>query len=214
MNTDPMRGMQGTRALRAAEEDDARLVRLREIVATHSLMMGDFVLSSGRRSRYLFQLRQTVLHPEGAWLVGGLIVDFMLRMGLTCIGGLEMGAVPVVSAVAVRSHDLAHPVSVFFVRKQAKSHGARERINGYLENGADILLVDDVSTTGGSLLKTLDAIRESGITVSCRHALTIVDREEGAGESLAEHGITLHALLFKSDFAIPIESSTNDTKTA
>jgi len=145
---------------RAASFDDPRLVRLREIVADHSLMTGDFVLSSGRRSRYLFQLRQTVLHPEGAWLIGGLIVDFMRSMGLACIGGLEMGAVPVVSAVAVRSHDMGFPVSVFFARKQAKSHGARERINGYLENGADILLVDDVSTTGGSLLKTLDAIRE------------------------------------------------------
>ena len=188
---------------RAAAPDDPRLARLRAIVAEHSLMTGDFVLSSGRRSRYLFQLRQTVLHPEGAWLVGGLIVDFMRRLGLACIGGLEMGAVPVVSAVAVRSHDMGYPVAAFFARKQAKSHGAKERINGYLENGAEILLVDDVSTTGGSLLKTLDAIRESGLEVSCRHALTIVDREEGATENLAEHGITLHALLFKSDFAIP-----------
>ncbi len=189
---------------RAADMADPRVRRLHEIIAKESLMTGDFVLSSGRRSRYLFQLRQTVLHPEGASIIGGLIVDFMRRRGLSCLGGLEMGAVPVVTAAAVRSHDLGHPVAAFFARKQAKAHGAKERIDGHLTEGAEILVVDDVSTTGGSILKALEAIRDSGLAVTCRHALTIVDREEGATAALAEAGIVLHSILRKSDFEIPV----------
>ncbi len=194
----------GQAPARAADMADPQVERLHAIIAKESLMTGDFVLSSGRRSRYLFQLRQTVLHPEGAHIIGGLIVAFMKRQGLSCLGGLEMGAVPVVTAAAVRSHDLGHPVQAFFVRKQAKAHGAKERIDGHLAEGAEILLVDDVSTTGGSILKALQAIRESGHAVSCRHALTIVDREEGATENLAAAGITLHSILRKSDFEIPV----------
>ena len=189
---------------RVAEPESPRLKRLHAIIAEHSLMTGDFLLSSGRRSRYLFQLRQTVLHPEGAHIVGGVIVDFMRRHGLACLGGLEMGAVPVVTATAVRSHDLGYPVAAFFARKRAKAHGARERIDGHITEGGEILLVDDVSTTGGSILRALEAIGESGHEVTCRHALTIVDREEGAAENLAARGITLHSILRKSDFDIPL----------
>jgi orotate phosphoribosyltransferase len=194
----------GRAPARIVPREDPRLERLHAIIAELSLMTGDFVLSSGRRSRYLFQLRQTVLHPEGAHIIGGLIVEFMKTQGLACLGGLEMGAVPVVTAAAVRSHDLGYPVAAFFARKQAKAHGARERIDGHIFENGEILLVDDVSTTGGSILKALEAIRESGHEVTCRHALTIVDREEGATENLEAAGITLHALLRKSDFRIPV----------
>ena len=132
------------------DRSDARWLRLREIVAAHSLKTGSFVLSSGRTSTYLFQLRQTTMLPEGAALIGDIIVDDMKRHGLACIGGLEMGAVPIVAAVAAVSHLKGYPVEAFFVRKVAKEHGAGERIDGFLHDGSEVLMIDDVATTGDS----------------------------------------------------------------
>ncbi len=163
------------------------------------MLRGNFTLSSGRQSTYLFQLRQTMLHPEGAALLGDVIVDFMRREGLSCIGGLAMGAVPLVSAVAVASFSKGYPVNAFFVRKEIKEHGAKERIDGHLPEGSEVLVVDDVTTTGGSTLKAVDAISEErGGKVT--RALSIVDRREGAAEELARRGISLVSLFTRSDF--------------
>jgi len=181
------------------ERSDPRFSHLREIIATKSLLKGDFVLASGRRSNYLFQLRQTTLHPEGSHLIADIIVDFMQREGVDQIGGLELGAVPVVTAVALVSHLKAYPVAAFFVRKTVKEHGARELINGYLTDGSETLIIDDVTTTGGSILKAVAAVAEKKCVV--RKALSIVDREEGATEELARSGIQLFSILRKSDFA-------------
>ncbi|MGE0212370.1 MAG: orotate phosphoribosyltransferase [Parvibaculaceae bacterium] len=179
--------------------DDARRGRLAAIIERESLMRGHFVLSSGRESTYLFQLRQTMLHPEGASLLGDVIVDYMQRQGLSSVGGLAMGAVPLVSAVAVASFSKGYPVRAFFVRKEAKGHGAKERIDGHIAKGSEVLVVDDVTTTGGSTIKAVEAIREEGGCTVTR-ALSIVDREEGASEELARHGIALVSLFKRTDF--------------
>ena len=138
------------------ERDDPRAARLRALIAERALLRGDFTLASGRKSDILFQLRNITLLPEGQFLIGSLIAEFMRRARLTCAGGLEMGAVPIVSAIAFASHVQGSPVDVFFVRKAAKDHGAKELINGYLPKGADVLAIDDVTTTGGSTLKAID----------------------------------------------------------
>src|ERR1700730_17635451 len=114
---------------------DPRWLRLQEIIRVHSLKTGAFTLSSGRHSSFLFQLRQTTLLPEGAALIGEIIVEYMKRHNIASIGGLEMGAVPIVSAVAAISHLKDYPVGAFFVRKAPKEHGARERIDGHLRHG-------------------------------------------------------------------------------
>ena len=119
-------------------------------------------LSSGRTSTYLFQLRQTTMLPEGAALIGDIIVDYMKSHGIACIGGLEMGAVPIVASVAAVSHLKNYPVDAFFVRKAQKEHGARERIDGHLRTGAEVLMIDDVATTGGSILKAIEGIEGHG----------------------------------------------------
>jgi orotate phosphoribosyltransferase len=180
------------------DRSDARWLRLQEIIRAQSLKVGEFVLSSGRTSTYLFQLRQTTMLPEGAALIGDIIVDYMKRSGLFCVGGLEMGAVPIVSAVAAVSHLKSFPVDAFFVRKAQKEHGARERIDGFLRAGADVLMIDDVATTGGSILKAIEGIAGEGCHVS--RALAVVDREEGAAENLAAQGIQLAAIFKRSDF--------------
>lgn len=182
---------------------DPRWAALHRIIKQKSYMEGDFILSSGRHSKYLFQLRQTTMHPEGAALIGGIVVDYMKRFGLTCVGGLELGAVPMVTAISVESHHKNFPVSAFFVRKQAKAHGAREQIDGYFDPAGATLLVDDVATTGGSIAKALEALRLAHGTVQVSRALVVVDREEGAVENLAAQGITLASIFKRSDFFSP-----------
>jgi orotate phosphoribosyltransferase len=182
---------------------DARWTRLREIVLERSLKIGDFVLSSQRTSKYLFQLRQTTMLPEGAALISDLIVEYMKRNGLRCIGGMEMGAVPIVAAVGVSSHAHSYPVDAFFVRKEAKKHGARERIDGYVTDGGEVLLIDDVATTGKSIFAALAGLKEEYPSCFARRALVVIDRQEGATEALAEQGISLVSIFKKSDFPIP-----------
>jgi orotate phosphoribosyltransferase len=178
--------------------NDERWRRLRKLICEHSLRVGDFKLSSGRRSPYFFQLRQTTIFPEGAALLGEVILEYMYQHSIECVGGLELGAVPLVSSVAVMSHIRALPINAFFVRKLAKEHGARERLDGHLRAGAEVLMVDDVATTGGSILKAVEGIEGHGCYV--RRALAIVDREEGAADNLAGHGIQLAAIFKRSDF--------------
>jgi orotate phosphoribosyltransferase len=178
--------------------NDERWRRLRKLVSQHSLRVGDFKLSSGRHSPYFFQLRQTTMLPEGTALLGEVILEYMCQHSIDCIGGLELGAVPLVSSVAVMSHVRALPINAFFVRKAPKEHGARETIDGHLRAGAEVLMVDDVATTGGSILKAIEGIEGHGCCV--RRALAVVDREEGAAENLAAHEIQLAAIFKRSDF--------------
>lgn len=179
---------------------DPRLQRLYEIIVEELLMTGDFTLSSGRRSNYLFQLRQTTMHPEGATLIGDLIVDYMKSAGLRCVGGLELGAVPVVTAVAVMAFQKSYPASAFFVRKEPKQHGAKEQIDGHLKKGSEVLVVDDVTTSGKSMLDAADVIEAEGCKITT--ALSVVDREEGASRNLLDRGIKLVSLFKRSDFPI------------
>jgi orotate phosphoribosyltransferase len=136
--------------------------------------------------------------PEGAVLIGEIIVEYMKRHSIACIGGLELGAVPIVSAVAAVSHLKCFPVDAFFVRKAAKEHGARERIDGHLRAGAEVLMIDDVATTGGSILKAIEGMEGHGSYV--RRAMVVVDREEGAAQNLARASIHLAAIFKRSDF--------------
>ncbi len=124
----------------------------------------------------------------------------MKSHGLACIGGLEMGAVPIVAAVAAVSHLRGYPVEAFFVRKAAKDHGARERIDGHLRAGAEVLMIDDVATTGGSILKAIEGIRDEVLGAKVRRALAVIDREEGAAENLSRQDIKLAAILKRADF--------------
>lgn len=198
----PAKTAQKTEA--AAEEvlgrDDPRRLRLQQIIRAHSLKTGAFTLSSGRQSTYLFQLRQTTLLPEGTALIAEIIVEYMRGQHIASIGGLEMGAVPIVAAVAAISHLKNYPVGAFFVRKTQKAHGARERIDGHLRHGGEVLMIDDVTTTGGSILKAIEGMKEEYPEARVQRALAIIDREEGAAQNLLAQGIKLAAILKRDDF--------------
>jgi orotate phosphoribosyltransferase len=178
--------------------------KLLEIIRKRSFReKGAFKLASGRMSTIYFNLKPTMLDPEGARLIGAALAERTAALGGDLVGGLEMGAVPLVSAAAAMSAVAGKPVGAIFVRKAAKEHGTQSLIEGLAEDealqGKRVVVVEDVTTTGGSALKAVAALRAVGATVE--HIVTVVDREEGATEAFASEGLTLHALFRKSEFA-------------
>jgi orotate phosphoribosyltransferase len=176
---------------------------LAEIIRTRSLRVGgSFRLASGRTSSVYLNLKPTMLDPAGARLIGAALAARAASLGADAVGGLEMGAVPLVAATAAMSAVAGRPVRAVFVRKQAKDHGTQSLIEGLAEGetiaGRKVVVVEDVTTTGGSSLKAVAALRAAGAVVE--HVVTVVDREEGAEAAFAAEGITLHALFRKSAF--------------
>ncbi len=178
--------------------------RLFDIISRRSLRTGqEFTLASGRRSTVYFNLKPAMLDPEGARLIGAALAEKAAALGADLVGGLEMGAVPLVATAAAMSAVAGRPVAAVFVRKAAKEHGTKSLIEGLAEGeslaGKRVVVVEDVTTTGGSSLKAVAALREEGARVE--HVVTVVDREEGAAASISAEGISLHALFRKSEFA-------------
>lgn len=177
--------------------------RLIQIIKARSFQSGvNVTLSSGRASSYYFNMKPTMLDPEGGYLIGALTLDLLSNDNVRMIGGLEMGAVPLAASIATVSHMQSQPISAFFVRKQAKEHGTRSLIEG-LAQGEDIagqraVVVEDVTTTGGSALKAVEVVREAGGEVVS--VVTIVDRLEGATEAFAAANVPFKALLTLDDF--------------
>ena len=184
--------------------DDPRWGRLHALILEHSLQFGDFILSSQRRSKYLFQLRQTTMLPEGASLTGEIILDYMRRNNLHCVGGMELGAIPLVTSVSVASHKNGWPVRAFFVRKKPKEHGAHERIDGHVNDGEEVFMIDDVATSGKSMFEALSGLHTKYPGCYVKKALAVIDREEGASQALLDRNIQLVSIFKKSDFPIPV----------
>ncbi|MFP6758697.1 MAG: orotate phosphoribosyltransferase [Alphaproteobacteria bacterium] len=189
-------------ALRQDSESNAgsiELDELRELVATRSLITGgDIKLASGRQSSHYFNMKETTFDPSGAKLIGDLIMNELGYDFPDFIAGLEMGALPVVMAAVMRNRDTEKSIQGFCVRKAAKEHGTKRQIEKELTPGCKVVVVDDVTTTGGSVLMAVDAIRAEGGKVDT--VITVVDRQEGAREKLKAAGIKLIALLEASEF--------------
>jgi orotate phosphoribosyltransferase len=180
----------------------ASRARLAEIIRKRSFGRGEITLASGRKSDFYFNLKPTMLDPEGATLLAELTYETLKDDRFDYIGGLEMGAVPLAGAIAQISWLKGHPIAAFFVRKKPKEHGARLAIegltNGESLEGKRIVIVEDVTTTGGSAMKAVEAVREVGGDVTL--VLTMVDREEGATEAFAEAGLAFRALYRAAEF--------------
>jgi orotate phosphoribosyltransferase len=159
--------------------------QLANLLRAKSLVRGDFTLASGRKSHYYLDCRLTTLDPEGARLTGYCVLELLDEMGVQpdAIGGLSMGADPVVSAAIVVSAFEKRPVRGFLVRKEAKGHGRKKQIEGMEETrGKRVAIVDDVCTTGGSTLEAIEAAEREGCGVIA--VISLVDREEGGSELL------------------------------
>lgn len=181
------------------KEDRGRLL---EIIKGRSFRRGRFKLTSGIESEFYFNLKSTMMNPEGACLSARAFLDIIRELNVDFVGGLEMGAVPILGGVAALSGQEGEPVKTFFVRKQAKNHGTRELIEGLSPSetltGAKILIVDDVASTGKSVLDAIEAARGSGGIVE--DALVMIDRGLGAAEMLRNNGVRLHSVFHESDF--------------
>ena len=173
--------------------------RLLELLRTRSLRVGDFVLSSGRRSTYYIDCRRTTMHAEGFTLIGALGLEAIRKLGWIpdAVGGLTLGADPVAYAIAAASFASPPPIHAFTVRKAAKTHGTGRRIEGCFEPGSRVVVVEDAITSGGSARDAIAAARAEGGQVL--GVLAVVDRGEGGREAIAEDGVPVHALVQVAD---------------
>jgi orotate phosphoribosyltransferase len=155
---------------------------LLELLAQKSFRLGEFQLSSGGTSDYYIDCRTTTLDARGAQLVGQVFLDAIREQGWepSAIGGLTMGADPIVVAVAVTSGTL----NGFLVRKTEKQHGTGQRIEGFREKGARVVIVDDVCTTGSSTIQAIEAVRNYGFEVI--GAMCLVERQDANGRPNVE----------------------------
>ena len=163
--------------------------QLRRLLAVRSLRRGDFKLASGLTSDIYVDAKLTTLHGLAMPLVGRLFLDKMQQNQWTpqAIGGLILGADPIVSAVAHQSVQAGAPIDAFLVRKDAKKHGLQKFIEGVHDpNGLRAVIVDDVCTTGGSTIEAIEKARSAGMTVL--GAICLVDREQGAEERVVALG--------------------------
>lgn len=163
--------------------------RLLEIIKQKSLLKGSFKLASGATSDYYLDMKPTMFDPEGANLIADIVYELLRQeFDIDSIGGLELGAVPIISTVIARSWHGRH-LSGFVVRKEKKGHGTDKHIDGNFTPNTNVILLDDVTTKGGSVLQAVEAVRARGGTV--KKVITIVDRLEGAKEKLRQLGIDL-----------------------
>jgi orotate phosphoribosyltransferase len=176
--------------------------RLADIIFARSFGRGRITLASGKESDFYFDLKPSMLHPEGASLMAKALLRLIREVGADYVGGLEMGAVPITGAICQHSHDSGAPVAGFFVRKQAKGHGAKKLIEGLAKGetlaGKRVVVVEDVTTTGESAFKAVEPCREAGAEVVL--VVTVVDREDGAQAFFASKGVPFAALFSASEF--------------
>lgn len=178
---------------------DDKSSRLRDLIAERSVLRGGkFKLASGGRSSVFFDMKMTLLTPDGAGLAADLILQSLAGEKIDAIGGLVLGACPIVDAVCLRSGGTAAPINAFYVRKEPKAHGTDKLIEGPLKPGARVIVVEDVTTRGNSALRAVEAARAEGCEVV--RVITIVDRLEGAADNLKSHGVELVALFTRDDF--------------
>ncbi|MCM8795792.1 MAG: orotate phosphoribosyltransferase [Candidatus Omnitrophica bacterium] len=175
--------------------------RLLCLLKKEALKKGKFILSSGKTSNYYLDGRVITLDAEGAYLVASIILKLIKDKKISALGGPTLGADPIVGAVAALSHIKKIPLKTFIVRKLAKKHGMRRKIEGpALKKGSKVILVDDVATTGKSLLEAKAALEELGVKV--KRAIVMVDRGEGAQEALKRVGCRLDAIFTLNDLGI------------
>jgi orotate phosphoribosyltransferase len=177
--------------------------RLRDVIAEKSFRQGKLItLASGKQSDFYFNLKPTMMDPQGAALLAEAILEAVRPYAPDFIGGLEMGAVPLVACVAPESFRQDTPIAGFFVRKKPKEHGTSLLIEGLSEDqnlaGKRVVVLEDVTTTAGSAYKAVQSVQDAGGEVVL--VLTIVDRKDGAGEFMAEKGLDFASIFTVSDF--------------
>jgi orotate phosphoribosyltransferase len=176
--------------------------RLIHLLQRDSLRLGQFTLASGRSSHYYIDGRKVTLGAEGARLIGqGVLGLLAAHRDVAAIGGLTMGADPIVgAALALAPEHGRGDLRGFLVRKQAKGHGTGNLVEGPLERGSTVAVVDDVITTGGSSFQAVDAVEALGCKVAV--VIAVLDRLEGAADGFAARGLPFRSLLTIRDLGV------------
>jgi orotate phosphoribosyltransferase len=192
--------LSATSPLLSLSNAEARAELLR-LLTLRSFARRLVTLSSGRTSDFYIDVKQTSLSAPGSLLIGRLMLERLLDGSpVTAVGGLTLGADPLVTAISVLSALTDHPIDAFIVRKEPKGHGTGQWLEGvqHLEPGTAVAIVEDVATTGASALRAIERATDHGFRVA--RVLTVVDRLEGARDALASRGYTLEALFTRNDF--------------
>ncbi|CAG37645.1 orotate phosphoribosyltransferase [Desulfotalea psychrophila] len=175
--------------------------RLKEILLEKSYREGAFTLTSGKTSDFYIDGKQTTLSAEGALLCGKLLFQLIAEneTKIDAVGGMTLGADPLVTAVSIASFLQDAPIPAFIVRKEAKGHGTGNYIEGLknMADGCTVALLEDVVTTGGTLIKVIDRVEAAGFKVGL--VATVIERQEGGTAVLAEAGYTLKSIFTREE---------------
>ena len=159
--------------------------RLKQLFRERALQFGDFTLASGKKSSYYVNSKKVLFHAEAISLLGDALYEATKDLDFQAIGGLEVGAIPMAAAALTAFHRHGRHLEGFFVRKQVKEHGAKERLEGLVKPGDSVVVIDDVLTTGGSVLQAIEVVEAIGAKVL--RVVCICDRLQGAGAALAKY---------------------------
>ncbi len=175
---------------------------LKDLLLARSVRRGDFVLSSGKRSSFYVDARLTTMSGDGLAVVGGLGLDRLAARGWSprAVGGLTLGADPIAYALALTAQRRGQTLDAFTVRKQPKSHGTGQRIEGCFAAGYPVVIVEDVLTTGGSAREAITAVQQAGGHVL--GVMAVLDREEGGRQAIEGQGFLVEAFLTASDLGL------------
>jgi orotate phosphoribosyltransferase len=174
--------------------------RLLELLKSKALEVRRVTLSSGRTSDYYVDCKRVTLSPEGAYLTARLMLE-LIQPDVVAVGGLTLGADPIVASIAAVGHLQGRDLQALIVRKEPKKHGTMSYVEGpALEKGAKVAVVEDVVTTGASLIRAIERIAAAGYEPV--QALAILDRQEGGREGLDARGFKLQALFSRDDLCI------------
>ncbi|QTA84668.1 orotate phosphoribosyltransferase [Desulfonema magnum] len=167
-----------------------------------------FKLVSGKMSQFYVNCKPTTLSPRGMFLVGHLVFDEIKELNVTGVGGLTFGADPIATATAFASELKSRPIKAFSIRKTQKDHGIVKWIEGDMSPGEQVVIIDDVATTGGSTIKAIERARSEGLDVV--KAVILVDRQEGGLENIRKHVEDVSAIISRDEL-IRQWSSDNDS---
>lgn len=168
-----------------------------------------FKLASGAISDTYIDCKKTTLTAEGAYLIGNIFFDRISHLNVNKIGGLSLGADPIAEAVAYASYFKGRPIDAFVVRKKSKEHGLQLKIEGDIQKGDNVIIVDDVVTTGGSTVEAIIKAREFGLNIA--KVIVLVDRQEGGKDNIIKQGVEFEAVITKQDLLDEYNRRTKDT---
>jgi len=175
---------------------------LRRMLLERSMRFGEFVLSSGVTSNYYIDVRKTSLHPQGLQWISRLFWELLEPEGITAIGGLTMGADPLVAGLMLHSAQMGDPLDGFLVRRNTKDHGTRGQVEGNLAGHKRVAILDDVITSGESALVAAEAAESYKAQVV--RIVTVVDRNQGAAQVFQQRGYPFTPLFTVNDL-LPAE---------